>query len=149
MRDFKNDFSEQGYLNQEKIHRKSRITMHEYADLPEIYYIDDKDLSRHLEKQEAPSVVLYNSSNQGRMSFLMNKYNRHKWIPVVDNSERWIDFDGILLEVEDVRLRRKQDVFANMFNKYVFDSWNDMRYFYLSNKANLDKARNIFFRTRE
>ena len=36
-----------------------------------------------------------------------------------------------------------------MFNKYVFDSWNDMRYFYLSNKANLDKARNIFFRTKE
>ena len=67
----------------------------------------------------------------------------------MDNSERWIDFDGILLEVEDERLRRKQDVFANMFNKYVFDSWNDMRYFYLSNKANLDKARNIFFRTRE
>ena len=36
-----------------------------------------------------------------------------------------------------------------MFNKYVFDEWNDMRYFYLSNKANLDKSRNIYFRTKE
>ena len=80
---------------------------------------------------------------------MKNKYNRHRWIPITDNSERWIDFDGILLEVEDVRLRRKQDVFANMFNKDVFDAWNDMKYFYLSNKANLDKARNIYFRTKE
>lgn len=36
-----------------------------------------------------------------------------------------------------------------MFNKDVFDAFNDMRYFYLSNKANIDKKRNILFRNKE
>ena len=53
------------------------------------------------------------------------------------------------MDVVDVRLRRKQDVFATMFNKDVFDAYNDMKYFYLSNKATMDKARNIYFRTKE
>lgn len=53
------------------------------------------------------------------------------------------------MDVHDERLKRKQDLFANMFNKEVFDAFNDMRYFYLSNKANLDKTRNIYFRTKE
>lgn len=83
------------------------------------------------------------------MAFLRGKFNKHKWIGLTDNRERWIDNEGILLDVDDLRLKRKQDVFANLFNKDVFDAWNDMRYFYLSNKANLDKARNIFFRTKE
>jgi hypothetical protein len=52
------------------------------------------------------------------------------------------------MDVNDYRLKRKQDIFANMFNKDVFDAFNDMRYFYLSNKANLDKKRNIHFRTK-
>jgi hypothetical protein len=94
-------------------------------------------------------VVLFNLSNQARISFLRTKFNRHKYIGLTDNSERWIDADGILLDVEDERLKKKQDVFINLFNKDVFDAWNDMRYFYLSNKANLDKARNIYFRTKE
>ena len=36
-----------------------------------------------------------------------------------------------------------------MFNTEVFDSYNDMGYFYLSNTATVDKVRNIRFMTRE
>jgi len=93
--------------------------------------------------------VLFNLSNLTKITFLRAKYIRHKWIGLTDNGERWIDPEGILLDVDDYRLKRKQDIFANMFNKDVFDSFNDMRYFYLSNKANLDKKRNIYFRTKE
>ena len=93
--------------------------------------------------------MLYNLSNLGKISFLRAKFNRHKWIGITDNEERWIDPEGILMDVHDERLKRKQDLFANMFNKEVFDAFNDMRYFYLSNKANLDKTRNIYFRTKE
>ena len=83
------------------------------------------------------------------MSFLRARYNRHKWIGLTDNTERWIDPLGVLLDVNDIRLKRKQDIFANMFNKDVFEAFKDMKYFYLSNKANLDKKRNILFRTKE
>jgi hypothetical protein len=50
---------------------------------------------------------------------------------------------------EDDRLKRKQDIFTSMFNYKVFDTYNDMKYYYLSNKANIDKNRNIYFRTKE
>ena len=83
------------------------------------------------------------------MSFLRARYNRHKGIGLTDNTERWIDPLGVLLDVNDIRLKRKQDIFANMFNKDVFEAFKDMKYFYLSNKANLDKKRNILFRTKE
>jgi len=80
---------------------------------------------------------------------LMKRFDRHVWQGLFNNDERWIDHEGVLLEVEDEMLRRKQDMFALMFNKDVFDSWNDMQYYYLSNKANIDRARNILFRTKE
>lgn len=120
MKDFKNNFTERGYLNQEKIARKSTLVIHEFADLPESYYADDKDLAKQLEKQEAPSVVLYNSSNL-KLSPIRMKYVRHKWIGITDNDERWIDSEGILPEVTDEKLKRKQDMFTNMFNSRVFD----------------------------
>ena len=47
------------------------------------------------EKQEAPSVVLFNLSNR-RVGALRGKFPRHKWIGVTDNSERWIEYDGVL-----------------------------------------------------
>jgi hypothetical protein len=105
-------------------------------------------LAKQLEKQEAPSVVLYNSSNL-KLSPIRMKYVRHKWIGITDNDERWIDSEGILPEVTDEKLKRKQDMFTNMFNSRVFDEFNDMQYYYLSNKANVDHNRNIFFRTKE
>jgi hypothetical protein len=105
-------------------------------------------LARLLEKQEAPSVVLFDSSLLRRISGIRNKFNKHKYIGLIDHSERWIDQNGILMEVIDDRLRRKQDVFINMFNKDVFDAWNDMRYFYLSNRATHDQGRNVYFRTK-
>lgn len=49
----------------------------------------------------------------------------------------------------DDRLVRKQDMFTNMFNTRVFDEFNDMQYYYLSNKAHVDHTRNIQFRTKE
>lgn len=49
------------------------------------------------------------------------KYVRHKWIGITDNDERWIDSEGILPEVTDEKLKRKQDMFTNMFNSRVFD----------------------------
>ena len=49
----------------------------------------------------------------------------------------------------DDRLVRKQDMFTNMFNTHVFDEFNDMQYYYLSNKAHVDQTRNIQFRTKE
>ena len=48
MKDYKNNYVNAGYLNEQKKHRKSRLILHEYSDLPEVYYQDDKDLSKHL-----------------------------------------------------------------------------------------------------
>lgn len=42
MKEFKNNFAEQGYLNEERVARKSTLVVHEYADLPEVYYSDEK-----------------------------------------------------------------------------------------------------------
>lgn len=36
-----------------------------------------------------------------------------------------------------------------MFSKEVFDKWNDMGYYYLSNRATIDEKRNIKFVTKE
>lgn len=43
----------------------------------------------------------------------------------------------------------KQLLFTRMFSEEVFDSFNDMGYFYLSNKATFDAKRNIKFTTKE
>jgi hypothetical protein len=51
--------------------------------------------------------------------------------------------------VTDDRLIRKQDMFTNMFNNQVFDEFNDMQYYYLSNKAHMDQSRKIYFRNKE
>ncbi len=48
MRDFKNNFTERGYLNGEKVIRKSTLAIHEFADLPEVYYKDENELARLL-----------------------------------------------------------------------------------------------------
>lgn len=48
MKDFKNNFAERGYLNDEKIVRRSTLQIHEYADLPEVYYSDEKELAKWL-----------------------------------------------------------------------------------------------------
>ena len=149
MRDYKNNFEARGYLHQDRYDSKSRITLHEWAHLPERVYQDEKDLGKLLEKQEAPSVILYDLSKRQSLGALMRKFDKHIWQGLFNNDERWIDHEGILLEVEDDRLQRKQDMFAVMFNKDVFDAWNDMQYYYLSNKATVDKARNILFRTKE
>lgn len=77
------------------------------------------------------------------------KFQRHKWVGLTDNSERWINPEGELPEVTDDRLLRKQDMFTNMFNNRVFDEFNDMQYYYLSNKAHVDHGRNIYFRNKE
>jgi hypothetical protein len=47
-------------------------------------------LLKWLEKQEAPSVVLFNASNM-RIGSLRAKFARHKWVGITDNSERWIN----------------------------------------------------------
>jgi len=46
-------------------------------------------------------------------------------------------------------LRKKQDLFLNVFNEKVFDRFNDFQYYYLSNKADVDRKFNIYFRTKE
>lgn len=48
MKDFKNNFSEKGYLNEEKIPRKSTLVLHEFSELPEIYYVDERELGKKL-----------------------------------------------------------------------------------------------------
>lgn len=148
MHHYKNRYIDGGYLNEERKRRHSTIQSHEFEHLPEVDYVDERDLGRLLEKQEAPSVILFNLSNR-RVGALRGKFPRHKWVGVVDNAERWIEFDGVLPQVTDDRLKRKQDMFANMFTTQVFDSYNDMQYFYLSNKARVDHDRNIDFRTKE
>jgi len=37
----------------------------------------------------------------------------------------------------------------NVFNEKVFDRFNDFQYYYLSNKADVDRKFNIYFRTKE
>lgn len=67
-------------------------------------------------------------------------------------SDRWIDKNGRLIESHKLshpKLATKQTLFTDMFNTEVFDSYNDMGYFYLSNTAHVDKVRNIRFMTRE
>ena len=85
MKDYKNNYSIDGYHHEETIARKSRIVQHEFADLSEVFYHDDRDLARLLEKQDAPSVVLYNMSNHKKMNLLQGKYHRHKWIALINN----------------------------------------------------------------
>ena len=74
----------------------------------------------------------------------------HIFEEVEDHKERWILLDGHLPVIEhDERLERKQVILTSIFNKQVFDSFNDMDFYYLSNKANVDHKRNIYFRTKE
>ena len=44
---------------------------------------------------------------------------------------------------------RKQILFTRMFTQEVFDTYNDMGYYYLSNSARVDSVRKITFMTRE
>jgi hypothetical protein len=80
---------------------------------------------------------------------MRGKFVRHKWVGLSDSSDRWINPEGELPDVTDDRLVRKQDMFTNMFNTRVFDEFNDMQYYYLSNKAHVDHTRNIQFRNKE
>lgn len=67
----------------------------------------------------------------------------------------WINKKGYLIESEKLKrqeLAVKQSVFVDMFNTKVFDTYNDMAYFYLSNTAEKLKvkgARYITFMTKE
>jgi membrane peptidoglycan carboxypeptidase len=73
--------------------RRSTLQLHEYAELPEAYYSDEKELAKLLEKQETPSVVLYDAANN-KTSGLRAKFPRHKWVGLSDFSERWINPEG-------------------------------------------------------
>jgi hypothetical protein len=42
--------------------------------------------------------------------------SKHKFVSIVDDSERWIDRNGYLLEVQEYVLRKKQDLFLSIFN---------------------------------
>lgn len=69
-----------------------------------------------------------------------------------DLYDMWIDRNGYLIDSDKLsraELATKQALFTQMFNKDVFDSYNDMGYFYLSNTATVDKVRRIRFMTRE
>ncbi len=94
-------------------------------------------------------MVLINGSNNKLLGVKHKFGMKHKFVSVVDDSERWIDKDGYLLEVQDFVLRKKQDLFLTLFSEKVFDSFNDFQYYYLSNKADVDRRFNIFFRTKE
>ncbi len=94
-------------------------------------------------------MVLINGSNNKLMGVKHKFGGRHKFVTIVNDSERWIDKDGYLLEVQDYVLRKKQDLFLYIFSEKVFDSFNDFQYYYLSNKADVDRKFNIFFRTKE
>lgn len=69
-----------------------------------------------------------------------------------DLSDMWINRSGYLIDSEKLsrqELAVKQALFTTMFNKDVFDTYNDMGYFYLSNTSTFDQVRKIRFMTRE
>jgi len=93
--------------------------------------------------------VLINGSDNKMMPIIPKFRGKHIFKVLINDFERWIEIDGSLPDVGEVKLRRKQDLFVSLFNESVFDSYNDMQYYYLSNKANIDHKRNIYFRTKE
>lgn len=150
MKDFKNNYVENGHKHKgENLSMiRSQIRVHEFADLHEYFYKDHKHLASMLESEVCPCVVLVNGSNNKLMGVKQKFGSRHKFVTIVNDSERWIDKDGYLLEVQDMILRKKQDMFLSVFNEKVFDSFNDFQYYYLSNKADVDRKFNIYFRTK-
>ena len=79
--------------------------------------------------------------------------DRHLFIMMHNLLDRWILPNGYLVDSEmlydKIRLGRKQVLFTRMFNQEVFDAYNDMGYYYLSNSAHVDHVRRITFMTRE
>ncbi len=77
---------------------------------------------------------------------------KHLFIYMFDLLDMWIYRDGRLVQPHKLKrpleLAVKQTLFTSMFNKDVFDEYNDMGYFYLSNTATVDKVRRITFMTK-
>ena len=79
---------------------------------------------------------------------------RHLFIMMYDLVDIWINQKGYLIPAEKLKrqnLALKQTMMADMFNPKVFDTYNDMAYFYLSNTAekyHVRGARNITFMTK-
>lgn len=71
-----------------------------------------------------------------------------------DLQDIWINKKGYLIQAEKLKrqnLAVKQSMFVDMFNTKVFDTYNDMSYFYLSNTAEkyqMRGARYITFMTK-
>ena len=70
-----------------------------------------------------------------------------------DLTERWIFQNGELVRYEQlsdkIRLGRKQAKFASLFSQEVFDTYNEMGYYYLSNVYYFDKERRTKHMSRE
>lgn len=79
--------------------------------------------------------------------------DRHLFIMMHNLLDRWIMPNGYLVDSEQLydkdKLGRKQILFTRMFSQEVFDTYNDMGYYYLSNSARVDSARRITFMTKE
>ena len=66
--------------------------------------------------------------------------------------DKWIEEDGDLTAFDKLarqELATKQILFTKMFSEEVFNTFNDMGYYYLSNRATIDEKRNIKFMTKE
>ena len=118
MKDFKNNYIQNGHKHKgENLSLiRSQIRAHEFADLHEYFYKDHKHLASILDSESSPCVVLINGSNNKLMSIKLKFGSKHKFVTIVDDSERWIDKDGYLLQVHNYILRKKQDLFLNVFS---------------------------------
>lgn len=97
-------------------------------------------------------MVYVDVNRREYMKLVKDFKDKHLFIMMHNLLDRWILPNGYLVDSEQlndkIKLGKKQVLFTRMFSQEVFDTYNDMGYFYLSNSARVDSVRRITFMTK-